>query len=447
MIRIHNADALKWSAEYDGPLFHAMFCDAPYHLTSITKRFGKKNSKPAKPGKDGSFSRLGKGFMGNVWDGGDLAFRPETWEVFKRVLYPGSFGMAFASSRGWHRMAVAIEDAGYIIHPTIFLWAYASGFPKATRIKGDPRFDGHRYGMQALKPAVEPIIVFQKPYEGRPLDNITSTGAGALNIDGTRIGNDPVTINRWTDAAHPFGDGAGNEYETIHTKGRWAANFILNEDSAVALDEQTGVLRSGKFEDHHVVTSEFPFNGGERSVHPQSSSYGDQGGASRFFYQVHDQLDDIDPVYYCAKPSRDEKEAGLDEMEPHDMGHNRFDTCANCGGYILQNQDRPSACHCENPERQNNTSRNPHPTVKPLDLCRHLSSLLLPPVEFHPRRLFVPFSGVASECIGAHLAGWDEIDGVESDTQNEYIAVANKRIQFWTSQPVALDLFTGKGVP
>ena len=176
-INIVHSDAVKWAKEYQGPLFHALLCDPPYHLTSITKRFGKNGSAPAQFGKDGAFSRASRGFMGQAWDGGDVAFDPETWAAFSSVMHPGAFGMALASSRGWHRLAVAIEDAGFIIHPSIFGWVFGSGFPKATRVKGDERFDGHRYGAQALKPALEPIIVFQKPYDGRPLDNITQTGA------------------------------------------------------------------------------------------------------------------------------------------------------------------------------------------------------------------------------------------------------------------------------
>jgi len=449
MILIHNTDAIKWSAEYDGPLFHAMFCDAPYHLTSIIKRFGKKDSKPAGDVPDGRYGRLQKGFMGQTWDGGDLAFRPETWSVFMRVLHPGAFGMAFASSRGWHRMAVAIEDAGFVIHPTIFLWNYASGFPKATRVKGDPRFDGHRYGAQALKPAVEPIIVFQNPYQGRPLDNIVETGAGTLNIEAGRIGNENVTINRWMDAAHPFGDGAGNEYETMKSKGRWPSNFILgDEESAGALDEQSGLTGQRVKQAYELDTPKTSnvYSGGFKN-HSTPSAKDDLGGASRFFYQIANQLDESDPVYYCPKASRTEREAGLNGLLERELGHNRFDTCANCGGYLLQNPDRPSACRCEKPQRQPNARVNPHPTVKPIDLCRYLASLLLPPPEYYPRRLFVPFSGVASECIGAHLAGWDEITGVESDTENAYIEVARKRIKHWTKEPVVLDLFTGKFVP
>ena len=130
---ITHGDVLAWAAAYDGPLFHALITDPPYHLTEITKRFGGPNAKPAQYGSDGAFQRTSRGFMNAQWDGGDIAFRPETWAALGRLLHPGAFGMAFASTRGFHRMAVAIEDAGFIIHPMI-CWNFASGFPKATRI-------------------------------------------------------------------------------------------------------------------------------------------------------------------------------------------------------------------------------------------------------------------------------------------------------------------------
>lgn len=138
MYSLHHANVLEWAATYDGEPFHALITDPPYHLTSITERFGKQGSAPAQFGKDGAFQRASRGFMNAQWDGGDVAFRPETWYALAQHLYPGAFGMAFASTRGLHRMMVAIEDAGLIIHPTMFnsilLWTFATGFPKAARI-------------------------------------------------------------------------------------------------------------------------------------------------------------------------------------------------------------------------------------------------------------------------------------------------------------------------
>ena len=106
--------------------------DPPYHLTSIVERFGKEGSAPAKD-KDGAFQRQSKGFMGKEWDGGDIAFRKETWELFMKVLKPGGHLLAFSGSRTYHRMAVAIEDAGFSIRDQI-MWLYGSGFPKSLNL-------------------------------------------------------------------------------------------------------------------------------------------------------------------------------------------------------------------------------------------------------------------------------------------------------------------------
>lgn len=104
--------------------------DPPYHFTSIVKRFGKNGAAPAQFGTDGAFARSSRGFMGKEWDGGDIAFRPETWAHVLRVLKPGGHLLAFGSSKGFHRMAVAIEDAGFEIRDTI-MWLYGTGFPKS----------------------------------------------------------------------------------------------------------------------------------------------------------------------------------------------------------------------------------------------------------------------------------------------------------------------------
>lgn len=379
---INNEDAVKWAKEHEGEKFHALFCDAPYHLTSIVKRFGKtkisdntKTSKKVRDGIDGYSRLIRGGFMGQTWDGGDIAFQPETWETFGNVMYDGAFGMAFSASRNWHRMAVAIEDAGFVIHPTIFfLWIQGQGFPKATKIR-DERFKGHKYGLQALKPAVEPIIVFQKPYNGKPINNILQTGAGALNIDGGRI---PTTnqyqINRFDDGMKPFGEGAGHEYTSYgkNQQGRYPANLILDEMTAGRL------------------------------------------GASRFFNVVLTQVEEADPFYYQAKATTTEKESGLIGFLP----------CVKCGGLR-------TTIHVNLDGKEERCRRYNHPTAKPIDLCKHLATLLLPPAEYTPRRLFVPFSGSGSEMIGGLMAGWDEVIGAEFDKENGYVNIANKRLEYW----------------
>ena len=116
----------------DGKQVDSVVTDPPYHLTSIVERFGKEGSAPAKD-KDGAFQRQSVGFMGKEWDGGDIAFRVDTWKLAYDLLKPGGYLLAFSASRNYHRMAVAIEDAGFEIRDQI-MWIYGSGFPKSMNI-------------------------------------------------------------------------------------------------------------------------------------------------------------------------------------------------------------------------------------------------------------------------------------------------------------------------
>jgi len=120
----------------------AIITDPPYNLSSIVKRFGKEGSAPAQFGKDGSFSRLSKGFMGKEWDN-EIAFGTEIWIEALRVLKPGGFLLSFGGTRTYHRLTCGIEDAGFEIRDTI-MWLYGSGFPKSLNIgKQIDKFQGN----------------------------------------------------------------------------------------------------------------------------------------------------------------------------------------------------------------------------------------------------------------------------------------------------------------
>ena len=73
------------------------------------------------------------GFMGKSWDGTGIAFNVDFWKEVLRTLKPGSHLIAFSASRNYHRMAVAIEDAGFEIRDQI-MWIYGSGFPKSLNL-------------------------------------------------------------------------------------------------------------------------------------------------------------------------------------------------------------------------------------------------------------------------------------------------------------------------
>jgi site-specific DNA-methyltransferase (adenine-specific) len=297
-------------------------------------------------------------------------------------------------------------------------------------------FVGHRYGLQALKPALEPIIVFQKPYEGRPVDCITKTGAGSLNIDGARIPTNDALVHggclrtnsgdtREGKALGMYQDGTPNTFEQ-HPSGRWPANFaLLDEQAAAALDRQSGERPSGAW---NKTAGMRPFNNnGEDTGYETIDGIRDSGGASRFFFRVTERLDQADPVMYCAKASRGEREAGLDGMELK-------------GGHLASAEGGGGGWAADAEKNPNIPRANHHPTVKPLQLTRWLATLLLPPPEYFPRRIVIPFAGVMSEGIGASQAGWDEIVGVEREA--EYVEIGRARYEHWckSATPTQLEL-------
>ena len=427
--RIDCKDILTWCKEYNGPKFHAMLCDPPYEL----------------------------GFMGKDWDKSGIAFDPEVWIALKEHLLPGAFIFVFGSSRGWHRLAVAIEDAGFVFHPSLMMWGWVQGqgFCKATNIHsqlekqlcyqdGDRdwlyRYDnepikvkppfrhpvadrvyGHRYGRQALRPLVEMIICAQKPYEGKPFECIAETGAGALWIDGARVAlnGEKLSSERLLATVGTYEQkGWKCTSPTVlpddgFKKGRWPSNFCLVHTPdcqkvgtrcvSGGRCNTSGVSKGRLWSDDGGWINRIPGGytdkdgletidnwdcAGECAAH----RLGEGKDVARFFPQfdwnaeVTERLMNSDQVNYCAKAHKGERTAGVES--------------------------------------------NLHPTVKPIALAKWLATLLLPPSEYAPRRLLIPFAGVMSEAIGAKLAGWEEIVGIEME--KEYCEIGEARMKFWS---------------
>lgn len=224
----------------------------------------------------------GLGFMGKKWD----ALPPgEEWaRECLRVLKPGGHLIAFGGSRTWHRLAVAVEDAGFEIRDGV-LWIYGSGFPKShdvskaiDKIAGaerpvvgvrDDRGRASTFGGgetrptletspstpeaaawdgwgTALKPGYEPAVMARKPFAGTVAANVLEHGVGAINIDASRIATDDAlsfgsrqigTASGIYRTQAPKGVGAQ------HVAGRWPSNVILDEHAAKELDTQSGVSR------------------------------------------------------------------------------------------------------------------------------------------------------------------------------------------------------------
>jgi DNA modification methylase len=250
-------------------------CDPPYALVSIQKRFGGANAKPANDGD--VYARASAGFMGKQWDTGETAFAAEFWAEVYRVLKPGAHVVAFSGTRTYHRMACAIEDAGFEIRDQL-AWCYFSGFPKSHDVaKQMDKSAGHSAPMAgalkestigqvakgteyertdkgapitpgavkwsgwgtALKPAWEPICFARKPLVGTVAANVMEHGTGALNIDGCRVGDSGGTAtvagDRHNTTVHAFGDGLGAQGGSIVDigKGMWPANILTDGSDEV----------------------------------------------------------------------------------------------------------------------------------------------------------------------------------------------------------------------
>jgi hypothetical protein len=313
------------------------------------------------------------GFMGKRWDGTGIANDVSVWCEARRVLKPGGHLLAFGGTRTYHRLACAIEDAGFEIRDQL-QWLYGSGFPKSHNLMGE--WDG--WGT-ALKPAHEPIVLARKPLIGTVAANVARYGSGALNIDGCRLA--PLTAKEVARSGQSTNGAICGDYASIDWKrdgqahpGRWPANVLLDGDAAAMLDAQSGE------------------RGGMRN-RGQEIGYDDTGGASRFFY--------------CAKASRAERNAGLDGM-PERVAHD--DVRMNDGGSSpgqTPNLHTPQSNH--------------HPTVKPISLMRWLVRLVTPPGG----TVLDPFLGSGTTGIACVAEAFAFI-GIEQDA--DYLELARRRI-------------------
>ena len=389
------------------------------------------------------------GFMGKKWDNSGIAYSVELWTECLRVLKPGGHLLSFGGTRTWHRVAVAIEDAGFDVRDSI-AWMYGSGFPKSLDVSKaidkaagserkvltetvDDLFgerneetivvrtgkDAGTYGAMtgispqtspstpeaqqwegwgtALKPAFEPIVVARKPLAGKTVAaNVLEHGTGALNIDGSRIGteqrlNQPAGNKADSQGVYKFSNAevdAFNGTDTKTVQGRWPANVILDEYSAELLDEQSGVRQAGAFPKKADKTTNQIFKYGLEERDERVNL--DSGGASRFFY--------------CAKASKRDRNEGLEELPDHEW---RDD-----GAPIPQRNERPFL-----------PSKNHHPTVKPTALMRYLVKLVTPPNG----TVLDPFTGSGSTGKAAILEGFDFI-GIE--LTEEYLPIIEGRLAY-----------------
>ena len=330
----------------------------------------------------------GLSFMGKGWDKGVPGV--EFWEEALRVAKPGAHLLAFGGTRMVHRLAVAIEDAGWDIRDRIH-WVYGSGFPKSHDVsKAIDKAAGVEFGSKpasgvgfmnaegaggynttinqmnrvgestpeaqqwngwgtALKPAVEPIILARKPFNGTVAANVLEHGTGAINVDGCRVGDEGGTARaNKPDAMRRSGSSfeCGSWGTQYLDKGRWPANLIHDGS-----DEATEGM----------------------------------GDASRYFY--------------CAKASKRDRDEGV----------------AGVAGVAGVGALRDGG-------RESQPRKNHHPTVKPTDLMAYLCRLVTPPGG----TVLDPFNGSGSTGKAAVREGFNYI-GIELDP--DYAEIARSRIE------------------
>lgn len=365
------------------------------------------------------------GFMGKKWDSSGIAYSVELWQQCLRVLKPGGHLLAFSGSRTYHRMVVAIEDAGFEIRDMIS-WISNKTFPKSQNIakaidkqagarshvaKGflvageynNRKLEGPDTDYQdpelvtpqakqwqgwgtALKPTVEPIVMARKPVEGTIANNVLKYGTGGLNIDGSRIGTEERTNEGMSSLGVMHDDNWEPKQVSNTVQGRWPANIILDPYTAELLDEQSGERVSGGGSKGVMGGM---FGNGQDNPNRANSLYFDKGGASRFFY--------------VAKASKRDRNEGLDELPDHDWSKD--------GAAIPQRAERPFI-----------PSKNHHPTVKPTTLMEYLIKLVTRPGGV----VLDPFTGSGSTGKAAILQGFDFI-GIEMT--EEYLPIIEGRLK------------------
>ena len=341
------------------------------------------------------------GFMNKKWDSTGVAFCKKTWAEVLRVLKPGGHLLSFSGSRTYHRMACAIEDAGFEIRDQI-LWVYGSGFPKSLNIgkavdnllgnerhsfggESKPKeFSGkfdqrgskdreksagnsqHEGWGTALKPAHEPICMARKPLaENTVAENVMAWGTGGINIDGCRVGTEGGGNScAGGEACKCFNKNKIYQNTKHPTKpensfGRFPANFIHDgSEEVLTIFPDTNPSKAGiKKPNESNLNCYGKYNAQSELI----AGHEDAGGsASRFFY--------------CAKASKNDRE-----------------------------------------------DNNNHPTVKPSDLMRYLCRLITPTGGI----ILDPFMGSGSTGKAAALEGFDFI-GIDLD--ENYCKISEARI-------------------
>lgn len=395
-----------------------------------------------------------------------IAWLSDVMSEALRVLKPGSHALVWAIPRTSHWTATALEDAGFEIRDVV-THLFGSGFPKSLDVSkaidkaagaerevvgansnhrslkhvstmcsaphsGDgtitaPATDAAKQWQgwgTALKPASEHWILVRKPLgEKTVAANVLKHGTGGINIDASRICLAPNESVEKLNARSGGKRGFSSEYVAGQndgvlppgcdlSKGRFPANLVLshNEDCESVctpgcpvemLDAQSGTLKQGGFQRGSIKRS----NPDKVNINSHMSGIlktdgvlphrieTDTYGASRFFY--------------CAKPSKREKNAGCDLGQSKAVGNR-------------PNSGDPTGKFPDHDQRER--VGNHHPTVKSIKLMSYLIRMITPPEGV----VLDPFMGSGTTGVSAIREGFRFI-GIEQS--EEYLEIATKRIE------------------
>ena len=318
-----------------------------------------------------------------------------------RVLKPGAYVLVCGAPRCYHRMACGLEDAGFVVRDCLS-WLYGQGFPKSLNL-------GNGKGT-ALKPGWEPIVLAWKPFKGTTTDCHAKHGTAALNIDACRLAfsgpEDAAAAAAAQRTSHNGLQGTSTFARTGDVQksidgylgrmdlGRWPANVLLDEEAAAMLDEQTGELISGQPCGIKAGGQGNAFGHYEGGI--PVTGFGDNGGASRF--------------YYVAKPSREERDYGTRGMPKQD----NCDISGRTPGGAGLNSPLAGAM-------RTSAAGNFHPTVKPVELMRWLVKLVTPPGG----TVLDPFMGSGTTGMACQ---YEQRQFIGIEREAGYVQIAERRI-------------------
>src|SRR5574344_475344 len=392
---LYNGDMLDMKEVIKDNSIDSIVCDPPYEIN----------------------------FMNKGWDNSGIAFNKEAWAKCYDVLKPGGYLLAFGGTRTYHRIACAIEDAGFEIRDCI-MYLYGSGFPKSMNIgkaieakekfgnagtrnkrKIEQECDSEEYTLKQtnngamgeiiettrkkyipnttlakqwngwgteLKPAYEPIIVARKPFKTSVAENIMQNGVGGINIDECRVPSTGEELGR-NNHTKPYGE------------------ITINESNTPA-QNNVGIANSKRFPANVI------HDGSEEAIEAM-------GEASRYFY--------------CAKASRKDRDEGL-EFE--------FSEAKTTDGCIRAKKETAREFGANSRLR-----RNIHPTVKPTELMQYLVRLVSP----SGATILDPFMGSGSTGKAVMFENRErnvDYKFIGIELTDKYLPIAKARIDYALNQ-------------